>query len=57
VSGPRELLITTPYPFATARRATWLPMRPAPMSPMVVMGQNNNPRMGRCEFVPWGPLQ
>src|ERR1035437_10285820 len=35
VSGPRELLITTLYPFLTARRASWLPICPAPMSPIV----------------------
>src|SRR5262245_23594752 len=37
VSGPRELLITTSCPLLTESRASWLPMRPAPMSPMVVM--------------------
>jgi hypothetical protein len=37
VSGPRELLTTTSYPFLIDSRATWLPMCPAPMSPMVVM--------------------
>src|SRR6476619_7568083 len=37
VSGPRELLITTSYPCATASRATAWPMFPAPMKPMVVM--------------------
>src|SRR6266851_2324082 len=37
VSGPRELLITTLYPCVTASRAIWLPMCPAPMSPMVVI--------------------
>src|SRR5690349_2261444 len=37
VAGPRELLTTTSYPFLIARRATWLPMCPAPMSPMVVI--------------------
>src|SRR5208337_980120 len=37
VSGPRELLITTLYPFATASRAIWLPICPAPMIPIVVV--------------------
>ncbi len=37
VSGPRELAMTTSYPFAMAARATWLPMCPAPMIPIVVM--------------------
>jgi len=40
LSGPRELLITTLYPWATASLATWLPMCPAPMSPMVSMIAN-----------------
>src|SRR5579864_9115271 len=51
VSGPRELLITTSYPFATASRATWLPMCPAPMSPMVVMATTVAPRIGAASQV------
>src|SRR4029077_15967337 len=35
VSGPRELLITTGYPDEIASLATWLPMCPAPMNPIV----------------------
>jgi hypothetical protein len=35
VPGPRELLITTLSLCLTASRATWLPMWPAPMSPIV----------------------
>ena len=38
VSGPRELLSTTSCPVFTASRASWLPMCPAPMKPMVAMG-------------------
>src|SRR3954454_11937623 len=38
VSGPRELLSTTSYPFVMASRATACPMFPAPMKPIVVMG-------------------
>src|SRR5882762_8339088 len=34
VSGPRELLITTSYPCATANLASWLPMCPAPINPI-----------------------
>src|SRR5215813_6755950 len=37
VSGPRELLITTLWPWATASRATWLPICPAPIKPMVLL--------------------
>ena len=37
VSGPRELLMTTLWPCNTAMRATWLPMCPAPINPIVVM--------------------
>src|SRR5436190_8168113 len=37
VCGPRELLITTLYPCAIASRAIWLPMCPAPISPMVLI--------------------
>src|SRR5689334_3631302 len=44
VSGPRELLITTSYPLVTANRATWLPMLPAPINPMVVMSVANRRR-------------
>src|SRR5690606_6670285 len=35
--GTAEFAITTSYPAVTATRATWLPMRPAPMIPKVVM--------------------
>src|SRR3954470_15844661 len=35
VSGPRELPITTGYPHEIASLATWLPMCPAPINPMV----------------------
>src|SRR3954451_5635869 len=35
VSGPRELLTTTSYPCRTASRASWLPMWPAPINPIV----------------------
>src|SRR4051812_36369536 len=38
VSGPRELLTTTSCPCVTASRASWLPMWPAPISPIVLMG-------------------
>src|SRR4030088_1175245 len=37
VSGPRELLSTTSWPSASAARATFVPMLPAPMVPRVVM--------------------
>src|SRR5215207_1206235 len=35
VSGPRELLITTGCPHEIASLATWLPICPAPMNPIV----------------------
>src|SRR5439155_15635578 len=40
VLGPRELLITTLWSLATASRAIWLPMCPAPIIPMVIMVVN-----------------
>ena len=35
-NSPR-MLITTLWPFSTASRAIWLPMRPAPIIPTVVI--------------------
>src|SRR6476660_5773926 len=57
VSGPRELLMTTEYPFAMASRASWLPMCPAPIKPRVFMVDFRNvfefvgtPRRGLTTF-------
>jgi len=47
----RQVSLQTLYPFTTASRPIWLPMCPAPISPMVVMAISIEPRRRRPDKV------